>query len=136
MPAARQLPVFIAQKKTMTRLFLGMESLATVNGGIGLLAALVVRVVGEEVESGRFGASGIVLRDNASARDAPILLTAARKSRLAFVGLGETWQERPEALGRSLSLLRLPRPLPLDAASVFRRLIRNGIDLIRNLTLL
>jgi phosphatidylinositol alpha-1,6-mannosyltransferase len=70
----------------MTRLFLGMDSLVKVNSGIGRLAALIVRVVSEEVEAGRLEASGITLSDNASPPDTRIPLTAAGNSRLSFVG--------------------------------------------------
>ena len=70
----------------MTRLFLGMESLNKVNSGIGRVAMLVVRVVGEEVAANLLAASGITLSDDTSPRGSPIPITAARKSRLTFVG--------------------------------------------------
>jgi phosphatidylinositol alpha-1,6-mannosyltransferase len=70
----------------MTRLFLGMESLATINSGIGRLAALVVRVVSEEVEAGALEARGITLNDEVLPRNTSIPLTTANKSRWAFVG--------------------------------------------------
>lgn len=69
----------------MTRLFLGMESLTKPNSGIGRAAALIVRVVSEEVEANHFGASGVTLSDDAAPPGIPFPLTVAANSRFAFV---------------------------------------------------
>src|SRR5690242_15624428 len=70
----------------MTRLFLGLESLATGNSGIGRLAWLIARVVGEETCAGLLRVGGSVLRDAAPPRVPPVPVAVARKSRLRFVG--------------------------------------------------
>lgn len=69
----------------LARLFLGLESLLTVNSGIGRVARLVAQVVAEEIRAGRLVASGAVLSDAVLPGDFPIPMTVAGKSRLKFV---------------------------------------------------
>src|SRR5262245_30714882 len=67
------------------RLYLSFESLRAGNGGIGRVARLIARVVGERAAAGELTADGIVLNDPEPPADTGARFVAAAGSRARFV---------------------------------------------------